>query len=225
MEQATRHAKRYPNERTAGRSTWTVLAALLVTGGVGFMLGSRHRDPTAQSVASVQAPPQVRQVPAANSPPPPEGQRVVVHPALSARLSPTSTPAESPEPQLSPEDARERHTARVRGSGPDRRGLLDAARQVGQSFRDTLAKKQLDVQFDDWECYRDGCMVSARHATTDLVDRATEEITHSPGFQHWNGEKLRTGPVAASDGKTEVVWILYAPPDGQVAYEDPAATD
>jgi hypothetical protein len=132
-----------------------------------------------------------------------------------------SAPPPPPEeqPELSPEEARKKHVSRVQASGPDQRGLLELAQKAGESFKESLAKADLEVRLNEWECYRGGCLVSAVHEQEGLVDRATDVITHSEAFHQWDGEKMRTGPVRQSDGKTEVVWILYAPAEAQADRE------
>jgi hypothetical protein len=60
--------------------------------------------------------------------------------------------------------------------------------------------------------------VEAKHVSEDAVDKATDVVTRSSGFTAWNGEKIRTGPLLLPDGKTDVVWILLPPPEGEAAF-------
>jgi hypothetical protein len=154
-----------------------------------------------------------------------DAQRSAMQPAASneqtapAASNEQTAPAELEPDDLSAEEARARHVAKIRASGPDNRSLLVDARRVGQDWADAAEAKELDVYFDDWECHRAGCLVNARHGSANAIDRATEEISHCRGFLNWNGEKLRTGPIQTVAGETEVTWILFAPREGEPAFQ------
>jgi hypothetical protein len=90
---------------------------------------------------------------------------------------------------------------------------------VGAAWVEAVAQKKLDVKFGEWECFHAGCFVNARHGSAALVDRVTEEVTMSPAFHEWNGEKIRTGPVEEKDGKTDVTWVLLPPHEGEPALQ------
>jgi len=147
-----------------------------------------------------------------------DAQRLAAWQQAMKQAVPSAAVAEAPpepEPQ-SPEEARRRYIERVKETGRDERNLITDARRVGQTWLEAVNDKRLDVTFDEWECYRGGCLINARHASTEVLDRTTEAITESAGFMGWNGEKLRTGPTTRdSGGKPEVTWILFAPPAGE----------
>jgi hypothetical protein len=131
-------------------------------------------------------------------------------------LAANSAGAEPPDsPGPSPEEGRRKHIARLTTSGPDARGLLADARRAGEDWENALKGKGLAVTFGDWHCFKAGCFVEAKHASADTVEKATSVVTSSSGFMGWNGEKIRTGPVPLPDGKTDVVWILLPPPEGE----------
>jgi hypothetical protein len=133
-------------------------------------------------------------------------------------LAANSAGAEPPEPPtLSPEEGRRQHIARLTTSGPDTRGLLTDARRVGEDWENALAAERLGVTLGDWHCFKAGCFVEAKHASLETVEKATNVVTNSSAFMSWNGEKIRTGPVPLPDGKTDVVWILLPPAEGEAA--------
>jgi hypothetical protein len=145
-------------------------------------------------------------------------------PSRGVRMLPTvpsatnlASAAPQEPPALSPEEGRRRHIARLTTSGPDTRGLLADARRVGEDWESALIAKGLAVTFGDWHCFRAGCFVEAKHASADAIEEASSVVTSSSGFTSWNGEKIRTGPVALPDGKTDVVWILLPPPEGEAS--------
>jgi hypothetical protein len=172
--------------------------------GSGVSAGGSH---VSEGIASEPAVERARQS---------AGARAASPPAFAAAASPGASAAPAPEPSApSPEEGRRRAVARITTSGPDTRGLVTDARRVGENWESTLAAQGLAVSFGDWHCFRAGCLVEAKHASPGVVDQATEVVTRSSGFTGWNGEKIRTGPVPLPDGKTDVVWILLAPPEGE----------
>jgi len=121
----------------------------------------------------------------------------------------------SPE-RLSAKEARDREAARLVASGPDARNLTVDAIRLGKSWSRAAQKEGVDLKFDDWKCYGAGCMTSVRHGA-DVLAQVTRAISTDDAFVGWGGEKFRSGPIEQTDGKVEVTWILYAPPDGTAA--------
>jgi len=147
--------------------------------------------------------------------------RAVEPPVVAARpFEPEAVP-EPAKPAASRQDptaeeARDAEVARIKTSGPDLRNLAADARRVGQDWSKAVAEAGVDVKFDDWSCYRAGCITNVRHAGARISD-VTSKVTRSRAFLDWNGEKLRSGPIDQPDGRIEVTWILYAPVAGQPA--------
>jgi hypothetical protein len=188
--------------------------AVVIAVAAGYVWGAR------KSAVSVAATVRAKSE-AATSPQRPRAAADALRPADRMRLpiAPPSSVSAGPEEAatLSPEEGRAKHIGRLTSSGPDTRGLLSDARRVGDEWSDALAAQGLEVAFDDWYCFKAGCFVSAKHASAETVDTATDVITHSRAFTHWNGEKIRTGPVLMAGGKTDVTWILLPPPEGEAA--------
>jgi hypothetical protein len=88
--------------------------------------------------------------------------------------------------------------------------------RVGESWSRAAKREGVELKFDRWTCYHAGCVIDVRHAP-DVLDRLTRAISTDPGFVGWHGEKFRSGPLEQADGKVEVTWILYAPPEGEPA--------
>jgi hypothetical protein len=205
-------------------AVWWIAASLagislMSAVGLGYFwgAGSASKRPLASAERHIEpSPPDSRQHLGQS-----DTQRLKTWEQALERAAPVASAAPLPaEPSRSPEAARLKYIERVRTTGPDRRNLVADARRVSESWSAAASAQSLDVTFDQWECYRAGCLVNARHGSADTVDRATEAITKSAGFMGWNGEKLRTGPVEVSKGKPEVTWILFAPPEGEKTLPD-----
>lgn len=189
-----------PITQTRALKPWLLpLGGALLTVGLvaGYLAGARGSasdsldQPEASSAKDASPPPQVSAAPAAA--------------------------ASAPEGEiLSAGEARDRELARVVASGADPRNLTADAVRVGQSWSRAAGKEGVDLKFAQWSCYRAGCVTNVRHAP-ELLDRLTRAISTDPSFLGWGGEKFRSGPIEQPDGKVEVTWILYAPPEGEPA--------
>lgn len=190
-----------------------VVAALVI----GYVWGARGNTSKTLATAGKESDgPQEQRAATEDAPRAQRSQAAGMRPPLP--LAVTSAGDQQPEPSApSPEEGRRRNIARLTTSGPDTRGLLADARRVGEDWENALAAEGLAVTFGDWHCFKAGCFVEAKHASEDTVEKATNVVTSSSGFTGWNGEKIRTGPVPLPDGKTDVVWILLPPAEGEAA--------
>lgn len=138
---------------------------------------------------------------------------------LPAPVGTNSSPAPD---NLTAAQARNLEVDRMVASGPDSRDLKASALRVGESWSRAARKESVELEFADWRCYRAGCVTHVRHAP-DMLDRLTRAISTDQGFVGWSGEKFRSGPIEQPDGKIEVTWILYAPPEGEPVLVDGAS--
>jgi hypothetical protein len=190
---------------------------------IGFGLGWLGRG-------SVSAPAPVSSAPLHAPGKRPAGPKVPAtvapSPAQSGVLP--SPHAESPESHELPADeitaAEERSDTleQLRASGRDQRNLLGTVLSNFQDWNAALrGDPKLDVELGSWACFRDGCFVDAVHASSASVSQSTRLITETKSFLRWNSGKMRSGEVVRPDGKVEVTWVLFAPPEGQPVMQAP----
>lgn len=137
---------------------------------------------------------------------------------------PPDTPGsqDAPESQeaaaedITAEEERGNTIEHLRQSGRDERDLLGTVRSEFEDWKAALSQEpKLDVKLGSWECYRAGCFVDAVHGSIAEVSQSTQLITATRSFLRWNSGKMRSGEITRPDGKVEVTWVLFAPPEGQ----------
>lgn len=185
--------------------------ALLAMGVMGGYLAGTRRTSTGAEAASRSDQQEV------GSPAPhahglaPGAATAASRPAETTATPPDTEPQPAAE-RLTAKEARDRAVARMLASGPDARGLTADALRVGKSWSRAAQQEGVELKFDQWSCYRGGCVTDVRHAP-DVLHALTRAISTDSAFVGWNGEKFRSGPIEQPDGKVEVTWILYAPAD------------
>jgi len=124
-----------------------------------------------------------------------------------------STQAPEQLPAQSAMEERDMKIRELRDSGPDRRNLSFDAEALSSGWQGLADKDNLDLRVGPWQCYAAGCFTNVVHVSSSSVDKLTDLISRSDEFHHWNGAKFRSGNIEQGDGKTEITWIFYAPPD------------
>ena len=129
---------------------------------------------------------------------------------------PTAERAPPPTPDVTREGPsalaqRDDVVAGLRASGPDERGLTQAAATVLASWKAKVAELGVDGDWGHAECYAKGCFVTAAHPSDHAASQATDVITRTGEFNGWQAGKMRSGVIPRPDGTVEVTWVLYAP--------------
>jgi len=186
------------------------LAALALAVGLGYLWGGRtKRSPSVQeTIASEDA---VHERRGAPTRPPRAAQRPAALPTLPAPPGPTE---EEPE-DITGEEERRRKIEQMRASGPDRRDLLGTIRASFGDWKRALHEPRIDVNLGEWQCFRAGCYVSLVHASSALVSESTRRLTETKSFLRWNSSKMRSAEIVRPDGRVEITWLLFAPPEGE----------
>jgi hypothetical protein len=197
---------------------WLLLPGLGMVLALGFGLGWLGRGGLSAPAPIASAPLRQVEAPASRAKTTPPVARSLPKPAASA----TAAGAERPEDRetaaddITTEEERTATLEQLRASGRDDRNLLGV---VLSSFKDWNAvldrDPKLDVKLGSWACFRGGCFVDAVHASSVSVTQSTQLITETESFLRWNSGKMRSGEIIRPDGKVEVTWVLFAPPEGE----------
>ena len=186
------------------------LAALALAVSVGYLWGKRTNRPASPegSIASEDAPGAASKAP--SSLPRPMQRPEAVAPALS-----NPEPPDEPAEAITGEEERRRKVEQLRASGSDHRDLLQSIRSSFGDWKAALAEPAIDVKLGEWACFRGGCYVDLVHGSSAMVSESTRRLTETKSFLRWNSSKMRSAEIVRPDGRVEITWLLFAPPEGE----------
>jgi hypothetical protein len=138
--------------------------------------------------------------------------------ASVASASPSASPEPviyEPEPQaITAEEERDQKIDALRRSGRDKRNFIGTVLRDFKDWDKALANEpKVKVELGPWSCFAGGCFIQLVHDSIASVSESTRRLTATDSFLRWNSGKMRSGEIVRPDGKVEVTWVLFAPPE------------
>jgi hypothetical protein len=194
---------------------------------LGFGLGWLGRGGLSASAPIASAPLPPVEAPASRAKTAQPVARSLPKPAASAAAPGVERPEdqETAADDITSEEERTNTLEQLRASGRDDRNLFGVVQSNFKDWNAALDRDaKLGVKLGSWACFRGGCFIDAVHVSSASVSQSTQLITETESFLRWNSGKMRSGEIIRPDGKVEVTWVLFAPPEGEPVMQ-PRASD
>jgi hypothetical protein len=110
-------------------------------------------------------------------------------------------------------EERDRSVEELAASGSGGSQWLAHFRQVEDEWLAIDNREGFGTELDEWVCFKDGCAVTIRAASLELLTQFSALARDAAAMQNWHGEEQRSEPIQSDSGEIEATWIFYAPSD------------
>ena len=139
----------------------------------------------------------------------PDQKRKIGSPELKAtenERDQNGTRAAHPSQPEPPEATANRELLALQGSGAPSGAWTSSAWQSLEKMKTSSSEH---VELSDFRCFGRGCSVKGTYGSIEGFNRAATR--GDSDIEAWQGPTFRSGPIKASSGSVDVVWILYRP--------------